>query len=90
MELIGLMQVFKLGGDLAIWCKNESPMRIIRTCGVQDESLSLMKEEHAAEHIMPADIFNHIWTGFLVPRGNSKMMIAEAVVFTQVGLCACE
>lgn len=83
---IGLGQFRRLGGRGAVRCHYDPPVRVVPTYILENESLRLMKEKDAAQHVVFADIVNEVRSGAGIPDGDAEMMIPETSVLPQVGL----
>lgn len=62
-------------------------MTVVVTFIFQDHGLRSMKQEHAAEHIMMADVLEKIRSSSIVSDRQAKMVIGKTDVFGQIGLC---
>ena len=62
-------------------------MTVVVTLIFQEHCLSPMKQEHAAEHIMMADVLEKVRSSSIVPDRQAKMVIVKTDVFGQIRLC---
>lgn len=65
-------------------------MLIIATSIIQDHRFGMIEQEHAAEHVLSAEIPKQIGTRLCIPHRDSEMVVSEAVVFGDIGPCAGE
>ena len=63
-------------------------MAVVVTFILQDQRLGPMEQEHAAEHVVTADILEKIRSRPVVPNRQAEMVIVETDVPGQVGLRA--
>jgi len=53
---------------------------------VENEGMGLRKKEKSTEHIVSTDVLNDVWPSALVSDGNAEVVIAKAVILSQVRL----
>jgi hypothetical protein len=55
-------------------------MLIVPAGVVEDEGLGLMKQEDAAQHVIPAEVVDKIGMGARIPNRQAEMVIVKAQV----------
>ena len=60
-------------------------MLILTAHIVHQDGPGMVKEQHTAEHVIPAGIPDQIRTGIRIPCGDSKVMIRVTRVLGDVG-----